>query len=207
MRRKASPRAPRCGTAKWRCESVAPCEAHGDPYIRGGNCVRRRLSSDIQTERSRRMDPGSRRCAMAGAIRESWLYASCFHHKPNPIFRACRIAASRIWRVQLPGLSCKDACRTLRSPSICSEIKRFPMVNRMQFYIDGAWVDPAVKKSTPRRQSGDRGGDVRDCARLQGRRRQGGRRRQARLRDLSRRPPARSASRCSPGSSTSTRRA
>src|SRR5215468_741078 len=26
--------------------------------------------------------------------------------------------------------------------------KRFPMVNRMQFYIDGAWVDPAVKKST-----------------------------------------------------------
>src|SRR5258708_11037903 len=29
------------------------------------------------------------------------------------------------------------------------EIKRFPMVNRMQFYIDGAWVDPAVKKSTP----------------------------------------------------------
>src|SRR5204863_8148487 len=30
-----------------------------------------------------------------------------------------------------------------------SLIKRFPMVNRMQFYIDGAWVDPAVKKSTP----------------------------------------------------------
>src|SRR5689334_13637755 len=29
------------------------------------------------------------------------------------------------------------------------EITRFPMVNRMQFYIDGAWVDPAVKKSTP----------------------------------------------------------
>src|SRR3954469_24163081 len=26
--------------------------------------------------------------------------------------------------------------------------KRFTMVNRMQFYIDGAWVDPAVKKST-----------------------------------------------------------
>ena len=23
------------------------------------------------------------------------------------------------------------------------------MVNRLQFYIDGAWVDPAVKKSTP----------------------------------------------------------
>src|SRR6187402_3237010 len=27
--------------------------------------------------------------------------------------------------------------------------KRLTMVNRMQFYIDGAWVDPAVKKSTP----------------------------------------------------------
>src|SRR2546428_1685513 len=27
--------------------------------------------------------------------------------------------------------------------------KRFTMVNRMQFYIDGAWVDPVVKKSTP----------------------------------------------------------
>src|SRR5712671_5874783 len=34
-------------------------------------------------------------------------------------------------------------------PSIRSEIKRFTMVNRMQFYIDGAWVDPVVKKSTP----------------------------------------------------------
>src|ERR1700704_1987959 len=34
-------------------------------------------------------------------------------------------------------------------PFIRSEIKRFTMVNRMQFYIDGAWVDPAVKKSTP----------------------------------------------------------
>src|SRR5246127_1857840 len=33
--------------------------------------------------------------------------------------------------------------------SICPCIKRFTMVNRMQFYIDGAWVDPAVKKSTP----------------------------------------------------------
>ncbi len=28
-------------------------------------------------------------------------------------------------------------------------ITRFTMVNRMQFYIDGAWVDPVVKKSTP----------------------------------------------------------
>src|SRR6202522_3803011 len=35
-----------------------------------------------------------------------------------------------------------------RSP-IAPEIKRFAMVNRLQFYIDGAWVDPVVKKSTP----------------------------------------------------------
>src|SRR5258708_32833928 len=34
-------------------------------------------------------------------------------------------------------------------PFHCPEIKRFTMVNRMQFYIDGAWVDPVVKKSTP----------------------------------------------------------
>src|SRR5665213_3960723 len=60
-----------------------------------------------------------------------------------------RNAASRIWRVQIPGLSCKDGCRTLRSLAIPPEIKRFTMVNRMQFYIDGAWVDPVVKKSTP----------------------------------------------------------
>src|SRR5439155_12219701 len=56
---------------------------------------------------------------------------------------------SRIWRVHFSGLSCKDACRTPCSPSIRPEIKRFTMVNRMQFYIDGAWVDPVVKKSTP----------------------------------------------------------
>src|SRR5215470_15394927 len=36
-----------------------------------------------------------------------------------------------------------------RSLSNAPAIKRFPMVNRMQFYIDGAWVDPVVKKSTP----------------------------------------------------------
>ncbi len=28
-------------------------------------------------------------------------------------------------------------------------VTRFTMVNRMQFYIDGAWVDPVVEKSTP----------------------------------------------------------
>src|SRR5260221_12058877 len=34
-------------------------------------------------------------------------------------------------------------------PPFAPEITRFTMVNRMQFYIDGAWVDPVVKKSTP----------------------------------------------------------
>ena len=34
-------------------------------------------------------------------------------------------------------------------PPYRPEITRFTMVNRMQFYIDGAWVDPVVKKSTP----------------------------------------------------------
>src|SRR6476469_6480458 len=58
----------------------------------------------------------------------------------------CR-AAPRIWRVQLVGLSCNDICRTPRSPNICLEVTRFTMVNRMQFYIDRAWVDPVVKKS------------------------------------------------------------
>src|SRR5260221_12645360 len=35
------------------------------------------------------------------------------------------------------------------SPPFAPEITRFTMVNRMQFYIDGAWVDAVVKKSTP----------------------------------------------------------
>src|ERR1700683_2856373 len=48
-----------------------------------------------------------------------------------PVFRA-RISAER--SVPLP---------------YAPVITRFTMVNRMQFYIDGAWVDPVVKKSTP----------------------------------------------------------
>src|SRR6202040_1297522 len=70
-------------------------------------------------------------------------------HTADLISSIRRNAASRIWRVQIPALSCKDACRTLRFPFHCPEITRFTMVNRMQFYIDGAWVDPVVKKSTP----------------------------------------------------------
>src|ERR1700733_2084088 len=65
---------------------------------------------------------------------------ACIASVTDPIFRVCRNAASRIWRVQFPGLSCKDAAERFRSPYIRPEIKRFPMVNRMQFYIDGAWV-------------------------------------------------------------------
>src|ERR1700737_2413824 len=72
-----------------------------------------------------------------------------FPHNADFISRVCRNAASRRWRVHFSGHSCKDACRTLRSLIHCPEIKRFTMVNRMQFYIDGGWVDPAVKKSTP----------------------------------------------------------
>src|SRR6202795_726234 len=49
----------------------------------------------------------------------------------------------------LPGFRARMPAERFRSPYIRPAIKRFPMVNRMQFYIDGAWVDPAVKKSTP----------------------------------------------------------
>src|SRR3989475_13191735 len=48
-----------------------------------------------------------------------------------------------------PGFRARMPAERFRSPYIRPAIKRFPMVNRMQFYIDGAWVDPAVKKSTP----------------------------------------------------------
>src|SRR5579859_2117612 len=49
-------------------------------------------------------------------------------------------------RVQFPLCPCEDVGLT---PSTTPEIKRSTMVNRMQIYIDGAWVDPVVKKSTP----------------------------------------------------------
>src|SRR5260370_17178535 len=74
---------------------------------------------------------------------------SCHLHTTDFISRVRCSAASRISRVHFPLHSCKDACRTLRSLILCPDIKRFTMVNRMQFYIDGAWVDPVVKKSTP----------------------------------------------------------
>lgn len=48
------------------------------------------------------------------------------------------------------------------------------MVHRLQFYIDGAWVDPAVKEDPPGHQSGNRRGDVRDRHWVEGGRRQGG---------------------------------
>src|ERR1700720_2921411 len=47
------------------------------------------------------------------------------------------------------GFRARIVAERFRSPFIRPDIKRFPMVNRMQFYIDGAWVDPVVKKSTP----------------------------------------------------------
>src|SRR5579871_5722822 len=60
-----------------------------------------------------------------------------------------RDVASRIWRVHFCLYSCHSTRRTLVPLPKACEIKRSMMVNRMQFYIDGAWVDPVVKKSTP----------------------------------------------------------
>ena len=56
---------------------------------------------------------GTYRGAFAGR-RTSW---PCFPHTPDLI---CASAATRprAWRVQFPALSCKDACRTFRSPFI-----------------------------------------------------------------------------------------
>src|SRR6188472_3399585 len=48
-----------------------------------------------------------------------------------------------------PGFRARMPAERSRSLILRPAITRFPMVNRMQFYIDGAWVDPAVKKSTP----------------------------------------------------------
>jgi hypothetical protein len=53
--------------------------------------------------------------------RPSRFGVACIASATDPIFRACRIAASRIWRVQFPRLSCKDACRTLPFPYIRPE--------------------------------------------------------------------------------------
>src|SRR5712675_1464065 len=48
-----------------------------------------------------------------------------------------------------PGFRARMPAERFRSLILSPCIKRFTMVNRMQFYIDGAWVDPVVKKSTP----------------------------------------------------------
>ena len=78
------------------------------------------------------------------------------------------------------------------------------MVNRMQFYIDGAWVDPVVKKSTPVVNPATEEamyevalGSKADVDKAVAGPSAPSRR--------SRRPAARSASRCSPKSSRSTR--
>ena len=76
-------------------------------------------------------------------------YTPCHLHAPDLISSACRIAAPRIWRVHLSGLSCKDACRTLPFPLHSPRNKEVYDGQPHAIYIDGAWVDPAVKKSTP----------------------------------------------------------
>src|SRR5258705_7963049 len=48
-----------------------------------------------------------------------------------------------------PGFRARMPAERFRSLIVSRCIKRFTMANRMQFYIDGAWVDPVVKKSTP----------------------------------------------------------
>lgn len=78
------------------------------------------------------------------------------------------------------------------------------MVNRMQFYIDGAWVDPVVKKSTPvvNPATEEPMYEVALGSKPMSTRRS--LRHGARSRPI-RRPAAKSASRCFPKSSKSTR--
>src|SRR3954453_862751 len=62
--------------------------------------------------------------------------SSCFGHGSHLISTDPASAATRrpaYGGFPFSGRSCKDACR--RFPSMCIEKKRFPMVNRMQFYI------------------------------------------------------------------------
>ena len=81
-------------------------------------------------------------------------------YAPTLYSRVSRNAASRVWRVQFPALSCKDACRTFRSPFI-----RF----RNQEVHDGQphavlhrWRLGRSRRQEvhARRQSGDRRSDV-----------------------------------------------
>src|SRR5258707_9759880 len=85
----------------------------------------------------------------------------CFRRDDGRIPRLASVTALTLYPVSaatrrpayggfnLPGFRARMPAERFRSPYIRPAIKRFPMVNRMQFYIDGAWVDPAVKKSTP----------------------------------------------------------
>src|SRR6185437_15435379 len=151
MRPKASRPAVRCGTGRWRCDwrvevaigcgprtSIAPRRKGRRAALHPGNAgfvvSRTRCGA-----KCRSADPGPSKQDTPSCVSPT-----------APLISSVRCsAAPRIWRVQFRGLSCKDVCRTLRSPKLCPEITRFTMVNRMQFYIDGAWVDPVVKKSTP----------------------------------------------------------
>ena len=75
----------------------------------------------------------ARRTRPAGAARRAWA-ASPRRHAPHPSSRA--------------GTRCRAKCRApLPSTRIPA---RLQMVNRMQFYIDGAWVDPGRPRSRSR---------------------------------------------------------
>src|ERR1700692_4521019 len=69
------------------------------------------------------------------------------HHQPyiqHPLQCSAPLMAGSFFRTFVRG--CAPNVPLL---PIAPKIKRFTMVNRMQFYIDGAWVDPVVRKSTP----------------------------------------------------------
>ena len=81
------------------------------------------------------------------------------------------------------------------------------MINRMKFYIDGAWVDPAVMKTVPVVNPATEETHVRRSRRLEGRRRQGGRGRPRGVRDLLGHHARRARRAARARSSTPTRRA
>ena len=164
MRRKASPSARRCGTGRWRCD-VVPAKAGP---IRGARLWQ--AGGGFQTCRRWLWAPLRRR------------RTPCPPPTPAPIFRAARIAAPRIWRVPNPPAFVQGCLPNASVPN--------PYAPRVKEVSDGQshailhrrrLGRPGRQEVHPSRQSGDGRGDVRGCTRLQGRSRQGGRRRQARL--------------------------
>ena len=129
------------------------------------------------------MGPGSRSLCSSWPVRRL-KRPPCHLYTPDLISSVRRSAVPRIWRVHFPAVSCKDGCRTSVPPPIAPEIKRFTMVNRMKFYIDGQWVDPDEGPRHPGRSTRRPKRRSRSFRSAGGRRRQGRGRRAARVRDL-----------------------